>query len=541
LPFAEPPRILGDSAGRILISSSSAPGAEVSSVPIVHRAGAWPRVRPWLTALGATAVLLAAFAAPTLARDHDAGGGAAEVAGTGLDRLGRLADAAVVPRVARPTTAIRFSISWHGADPPRAVRVVIDGRARTMSTGRVDRERQTFGYALDLSLSVGRHRVGFLATATDGRQVTLAAGTVLVRSGGLSPGGGIGPGDSGHGATSGTGDAGTGQASNAPSDADKNAGGGGSVKGAGGGPVAPAAGPTSGPAGSAAQPGDLATDPLDGPAAGPSVDPAAAVGPPLPLTPGVDPGSGLEARLDGDANARGSAHLGAINLDASVGLGLLGPADDPFDRAFRAVPVLISTGGSATIWAAFLVFGKRRRDGDPPAPDPVLAAHAAAAPEPIPTASLIPPPASSGLPIPPGIDPSEAGLPRWRRPSLLQARKVDPLRTASTAVSLTFEPRAAESATGTERRRIRYRLVRLLDVPDEVRATEIGILDAGDEVDILDSWGTYRLVGCPDGQQGWLHRMVLGDLVEDPSEEDAPDGIDEDVLAAFLATRQKTA
>ena len=81
-----------------------------------------------------------------------------------------------------------------------------------------------------------------------------------------------------------------------------------------------------------------------------------------------------------------------------------------------------------------------------------------------------------------------------------------------------------------------------MDVPDEVRANEIGILDRGDEVEIVDVRGTYRLVRCPDGQQGWLHQMVLGEVVGDDAEaDDAPDGIDEDVLAAFIATRQKTA
>ena len=167
---------------------------------------------------------------------------------------------------------------------------------------------------------------------------------------------------------------------------------------------------------------------------------------------------------------------------------------------------------------------------------------AAAAPfESIETAELVPP--SSGLPVPPGVDPTEAGLPRWRRPSLLQARKTDPLRTAVTAVSLTFDDGLAATLGGIERRRIRYRLVTLMDVPDEVRANEIGILDRGDEVEIVDVRGTYRLVRCPDGQQGWLHQMVLGDVVgeEAGADESAPDGIDEDVLAAFIATRQKTA
>ena len=99
-------------------------------------------------------------------------------------------------------------------------------------------------------------------------------------------------------------------------------------------------------------------------------------------------------------------------------------------------------------------------------------------------ASLVPPPTDERS-VPPGVDPTEAGLPRWRRPSLLLARKADPGRTASMAVSLTFAEATVPALDGEERRRIRYRLVRLLDLPDEVRATELGILDAGDEVQIL--------------------------------------------------------
>ena len=60
-----------------------------------------------------------------------------------------------------------------------------------------------------------------------------------------------------------------------------------------------------------------------------------------------------------------------------------------------------------------------------------------------------------------------------------------------------------------ERRRIRYRLVGLLDQPDDVRGIEIGTLDEGDEVVLLERRGTYWRVLCPDGREGWLHKMVL--------------------------------
>lgn len=226
---------------------------------------------------------------------------------------------------------------------------------------------------------------------------------------------------------------------------------------------------------------------------------------------------------------------------SSTGLEILGVGASPFDRTFRAVPVMITTTGTVVAWAAFLMFGKKRRDGDPTAPDPVLAARAAAGMV-TSSASLIPQP-SVQPELPMGVDPNEAGMPRWRRPSLLEARKNDPLRNASVAMSLTFAHGSVGPVEGKERRRIRYRLVRLMDIPDEVRANEIGILDEGDEVQLLEKSGTYWLVLCPDGQQGWLHKMVLGDVVDD---EDAPlqlnpDGIDEDVLSAFLAIRDRTA
>ena len=68
-------------------------------------------------------------------------------------------------------------------------------------------------------------------------------------------------------------------------------------------------------------------------------------------------------------------------------LGLLGTVRRPVRSASSGrTPVMVTTTGTVVVWAAFVFFGKRRRDGEPPAPDPVLAAHAAAAHEPIPVA-----------------------------------------------------------------------------------------------------------------------------------------------------------
>jgi hypothetical protein len=96
--------------------------------------------------------------------------------------------------------------------------------------------------------------------------------------------------------------------------------------------------------------------------------------------------------------------------------------------------------------------------------------------------------------------------------------------------------RVPGSATGAERRRVRYNIVRLLDRPDEVAGATVGSLDEGDEVEVLEKKGLYRRVTTPDGRSGWLHKMTLGDLIEEAEPEPA---IEKDVLLAYLSGRGK--
>src|SRR4029079_15887565 len=118
------------------------------------------------------------------------------------------------------------------------------------------------------------------------------------------------------------------------------------------------------------------------------------------------------------------------------------------------------------------------------------------------------------------LDVGDTGIvrPGWGRPSLIQARKADPIRDTGPAARLTFDQGLVGPLDGRERKVIRYRVVRLLDSPDELRGSEIAYLDQGDEVQLLEKYGAYWLVLSPDGQQGWLHKMTLGDVYE----EDAP-------------------
>ena len=78
---------------------------------------------------------------------------------------------------------------------------------------------------------------------------------------------------------------------------------------------------------------------------------------------------------------------------------------------------------------------------------------------------------------------------------------------------------------------------------------EIGSLDEGDEVVLMEKRGTYWRVLCPDGREGWLHKMTLGDAVIDTAaagrhldgrrRRPDPVGGFEDVLRAYTESRRQ--
>ena len=282
----------------------------------------------------------------------------------------------------------------------------------------------------------------------------------------------------------------------------------------------------------------------------------------------------------------GSGGSGAGGTDGSSGDGTgggrgTGPVNDTdatlggdtslVAMIMRFLPVIVVMAGGATMLMAFLVFGKRRRDGEQGMPDEALAASAATGLGYVPNTAYRPVPVQAPTAVPAaqaaaaaaavsavaavGVGPApevDAHLPRWRRPSLMEARKADPTRdggmgpAAAAAARLTFDGRAGDAVSGLERRRIRYRMVSLLDMPDEVRGIEIGSLDEGDEVVMLEKRGTYWRVLCPNGSEGWLHKMTLGDVViatsgtsdSWTSADDGPaPGSFEDVLRAYSESR----
>jgi hypothetical protein len=105
------------------------------------------------------------------------------------------------------------------------------------------------------------------------------------------------------------------------------------------------------------------------------------------------------------------------------------------------------------------------------------------------------------------VDP-EAGMPRWRRPSLLEARHSDPRQQAP---AYRIPMRFSEDESGQlDLRVVRYAVVPLLDRPDEVLGQRISDLETQDEVHIAGASGTFVEVVCPNGDRGWVHRTTLG-------------------------------
>ena len=127
-------------------------------------------------------------------------------------------------------------------------------------------------------------------------------------------------------------------------------------------------------------------------------------------------------------------------------------------------------------------------------------------------------------PIIPDTPDEEANMPRWRRPSVQKARKAP-----SRGVELPHVPAAfKDGATDVERRRIRYRLVRVSSIPDEIMGEEVARLDRGDEVELIRSAGAYWLVKTPYGDEGWVHQMTLETGAPEPDDDTPLDETAED-------------
>ena len=134
-----------------------------------------------------------------------------------------------------------------------------------------------------------------------------------------------------------------------------------------------------------------------------------------------------------------------------------------------------------------------------------------------------------------GVDP-EANMPRWRRPSLIEARRADPTRQAPV---YRLPMRFSDDRTNhPDMRVVRYATVPVLDRPDEVQGIRRTDLESGDEVLAVGASGSFVEVTCPNGEHGWVHRTTLGmrsPIALPAMNRSTPDA--DDALTALLSAR----
>jgi hypothetical protein len=171
-----------------------------------------------------------------------------------------------------------------------------------------------------------------------------------------------------------------------------------------------------------------------------------------------------------------------------------------------AVTTAIAVGIVGAGVVGLLGVARRSADQRLTAAQQIAAMMAPAAPEPQPRPSIARDETVMAPQVAAPVDP-EASMPRWRRPSLLEARHADPSRTeAPHRMPMTFADVSAEF----DLRVVRYAVVPVLDRPDEVLGLQVSDLASGDEVQVLTTSGAYIEVRCPNGDQGWVHRTTLG-------------------------------
>ncbi len=441
----------------------------------------------------------------------------------------RLSNPVVSPRIGLPTTTFTISVSYRNREgsPADWVRVRVAGKARAMTHVSGSDWKQGVTFRWRGKLPLGTYAVTIEAQSRDHFTDVIAAGSVEIKLPAPEP---------------------TPKPTPKPTPRPTPR------------PTPePTAAPTPEPVAAATETPGASPEPTDlvPPSASPEPSPEPSDDA-VALVPGsIGPDGGTAPIVPDDFSGTGTVGSGGGALDGLAG------AADLLANGRPTVPLglvatLVSTSGVVGATLAFGLFGKRRRDGEPPDDDDILARHAAS-PMTVAQASAFIDRAGRGGPSAvavadaPSPVQGELAMPRWRRPSLLEARRADPIRDGTAAPRLTFDHGLVGPLEGRERRLIRYTLVRLLDIPDELRGTELAFLDQGDEVQLLEKRGVYWLVLCPDGRQGWIHKMTLGETVGQPTISSTPtatmpiaaetwtmgDDIDGDVLTAYLESRRR--
>ncbi len=436
----------------------------------------------------------------------------------------KLENPSVSPRTGTTATLITFSVTYRSVkgSAPDYVRVVV-GSSTFPMTSPGSNWKQGVVFSVETTLPVGTASVRFEAKDTEKFVDTVEGGSVTIGQPDPTPaptpkptpkptpaptsgsGGSTGSGSSGGNDTA----SGSGSGSTSGSDPTGTIGGGGTTNTGGDSATGPRRpnedGPGEAGTGSGSTGGSYGTS-WGGPGASTG---SGGVKGTLAGSSGHSEAARIDGGLGGGTVGSGAGTNSTTNRGPGSGSAFVPSYSGPFNGGLAALglqgpghipttpAVLVSTIAVST-WMAFMLFNKKRKDEEAPAPDEVLHAHAA-----------------NGTGIAPDSDLAEFpdpedNMPRWRRPSLLVARKADPIRDpAPVRPAMAFPRQASGIPDDVERRQVRYTVAALLDRPDELRSTQIGEVTAGDELQVEGRSGTFCRIICPDGRQGWIHRTAL--------------------------------
>jgi hypothetical protein len=190
----------------------------------------------------------------------------------------------------------------------------------------------------------------------------------------------------------------------------------------------------------------------------------------------------------------GDGPLDRTPADAAAGGGTGFPSSLGLPAGLPLLPAAWSLSTLAGLTVFAVILGRRGIEG------PAIRVEGIGSP----LGGVAPPPAGGdvagafepddGDPSPP--DESMRGGPRYLGPSGPSAGRP----------ALRFD---RPPGHGVERRTVSYRGVRVGDGSDGVRSVEVGRLERGDEVDVLEWRAGTALVRAPGGLEGWIHGATI--------------------------------
>jgi hypothetical protein len=226
---------------------------------------------------------------------------------------------------------------------------------------------------------------------------------------------------------------------------------------------------------------------------------------PPPVAPTKAPNATSAASTTSPATSSPTASASPTAAGGAIGAG--GPVDGS-----GSGPGSTSDGGANLILLALALVGgggglllfaarrrSRRREDDAPGE------HAPATPPPIGPGVAAPVAVAEMTPVDDDLAPVDDDAPLKRSRKTVRKAPIAAVGAAAAAARTFAKP----PPRGVTRAKVGYRQVRISSEPDAVRSTELGRLDRGDEIEILESHEGFLQIRTPDDITGWILRHTI--------------------------------